>query len=171
MPEYQPCQEPGCETKTTVRYCHDHTPCIEEGCTRLAFREGVRCPECGRLRSNAMKRQRVADQRADLRARGLTTKGTTRPFNRPTSPPAPVRVPGDGVATFAMAQMAIAQAAQATPEPSPPCVSGLQDHHWLIESPNGPTSVGVCRLCGHKREDFLNSGPLMWEDSKSGTFV
>ena len=169
MPEYQPCQEPGCETKTTVRYCHDHTPCIEEGCTRLAFREGVRCPECGRLRSNAMKRQRVADQRADLRARGLTTKGTVGPFNRPTSQPGHLRAPGDGVATFALAQMAIAQAALAPPEPSPPCVSGGPDHHWLIESPNGPTSVGVCRLCGHKRDDFSNSGPMMWEDSKGGS--
>lgn len=29
-------------------------------------------------------------------------------------------------------------------------------HLWLIESPNGPTSPGVCQLCGEMRE-FRNS--------------
>ncbi len=29
-------------------------------------------------------------------------------------------------------------------------------HHWLIESPNGPVSVGVCKICGEKGE-FKNS--------------
>ena len=29
-------------------------------------------------------------------------------------------------------------------------------HFWLIESPNGPTSDGVCKLCGEYRE-FRNS--------------
>ncbi len=29
-------------------------------------------------------------------------------------------------------------------------------HHWLIEPPTGPTSDGVCRLCGEKRA-FENS--------------
>lgn len=24
-------------------------------------------------------------------------------------------------------------------------------HHWLIEPPKGPTSQGVCRLCGEER--------------------
>jgi len=28
-------------------------------------------------------------------------------------------------------------------------------HHWLIESPNGPTSRGRCRRCGTER-DFTN---------------
>ena len=31
-------------------------------------------------------------------------------------------------------------------------------HHWLIESPNGPTSQGVCKLCGMQSE-FKNSMP------------
>jgi len=31
-------------------------------------------------------------------------------------------------------------------------------HHWLIEEANGPTSVGVCRFCGERRE-FSNSVP------------
>ena len=29
-------------------------------------------------------------------------------------------------------------------------------HHWVIAAPNGPTSEGVCRRCGHQRE-FVNS--------------
>jgi hypothetical protein len=29
-------------------------------------------------------------------------------------------------------------------------------HHWMIDSPNGPTSEGVCKLCGVHGE-FRNS--------------
>jgi len=29
-------------------------------------------------------------------------------------------------------------------------------HHWMIERAAGPTSKGVCRLCGEER-DFDNS--------------
>ena len=29
------------------------------------------------------------------------------------------------------------------------------EHYWLIESPNGPTSAGVCQVCGETR-DFAN---------------
>ena len=29
-------------------------------------------------------------------------------------------------------------------------------HHWVIESPNGPVSQGVCQHCGAKRQ-FKNS--------------
>ena len=32
-------------------------------------------------------------------------------------------------------------------------------HHWIIESPNGPTSQGVCKLCG-ERGEFRNSMPV-----------
>jgi hypothetical protein len=34
-------------------------------------------------------------------------------------------------------------------------------HHWIIESPSGPTSIGRCKLCGAERQ-FPNSaeGPL-----------
>ena len=31
-------------------------------------------------------------------------------------------------------------------------------HHWMIESPNGPTSRGVCKVCGVSSE-FRNSMP------------
>ena len=29
-------------------------------------------------------------------------------------------------------------------------------HYWRIESPKGPTSRGVCKLCGEEK-DFYNS--------------
>ena len=36
-------------------------------------------------------------------------------------------------------------------------------HHWLIESPNGPTSIGTCKVCGTVRE-FKNSIQITsWE--------
>ena len=36
-------------------------------------------------------------------------------------------------------------------------------HHWLIESPNGPTSVGTCKVCWLIRE-FKNSIQITsWE--------
>ena len=31
-------------------------------------------------------------------------------------------------------------------------------HHWRIEEAQGPTSMGVCKLCGMARE-FLNTIP------------
>ncbi|MBI4233242.1 MAG: hypothetical protein HY686_02250 [Chloroflexi bacterium] len=36
-------------------------------------------------------------------------------------------------------------------------------HYWVIDTPSGPTSKGVCKLCGAVRE-FRNSLPNMgWE--------
>lgn len=32
-------------------------------------------------------------------------------------------------------------------------------HHWMIESPGGPVSSGVCRFCGG-RKHFNNSVPM-----------
>ena len=29
-------------------------------------------------------------------------------------------------------------------------------HHWVIEQPNGPTSLGRCKHCGERRE-FSNN--------------
>jgi len=40
-------------------------------------------------------------------------------------------------------------------------------HHWMIESPNGPTSYGTCRSCGEIRE-FKNSIQITsWESEGS----
>lgn len=42
-------------------------------------------------------------------------------------------------------------------------VSNGCPHHWVIESPNGPTSVGRCKACGTVRE-FKNSIQITsWE--------
>jgi len=42
-------------------------------------------------------------------------------------------------------------------------------HHWIIESPNGPTSGGTCKICGTVRE-FKNSMPLSgWEREPAET--
>ena len=34
--------------------------------------------------------------------------------------------------------------------------SELCSHHWVIDTPNGPTSIGTCKMCGEKQE-FVNS--------------
>ena len=36
-------------------------------------------------------------------------------------------------------------------------------HHWIIESPTGPLSKGICRLCGGVKE-FKNYIETLWED-------
>ena len=46
--------------------------------------------------------------------------------------------------------------------------TSLCQHHWLIESPNGPVSIGVCRLCGAEKEfqnyaDFPSFGGVYTE--------
>lgn len=52
-------------------------------------------------------------------------------------------------------------------EPAPP--EGAMEHqlpcrhHWVIETPHGPLSRGVCRLCGVVRE-FKN----FWDDVAGG---
>ena len=36
-------------------------------------------------------------------------------------------------------------------------------HHWVIDTPNGPTSIGTCKMCG-ERQEFVNSlGSVGWE--------
>jgi hypothetical protein len=37
-------------------------------------------------------------------------------------------------------------------------------HHWLIESPHGPTSMGICKLCGAQREFSNSATDFLWED-------
>lgn len=38
-----------------------------------------------------------------------------------------------------------------TQAPESEATSGCR-HFWVIETPNGPVSRGVCRLCGEKKE-------------------
>ena len=43
-------------------------------------------------------------------------------------------------------------------------------HHWKIDAPAGPTSRGVCKICGAERR-FPNSEPEVvpiWRKSKAG---
>lgn len=43
-------------------------------------------------------------------------------------------------------------------------------HHWLIETPHGPTSTGVCRRCGEVRDfqNFLEEAPGGRDEGVSG---
>jgi hypothetical protein len=36
-------------------------------------------------------------------------------------------------------------------------------HHWLIETPHGPTSWGICKHCGERREFNNASADAFWE--------
>ena len=39
-------------------------------------------------------------------------------------------------------------------------------HHWIIERASGPTSKGVCRLCGAEKEflNYVEKGS--WDDDR-----
>ena len=41
--------------------------------------------------------------------------------------------------------------------------NGKCHHYWVIESPKGPTSRGVCKLCGEEREFSNHSLDFLWE--------
>ncbi len=42
-------------------------------------------------------------------------------------------------------------------------------HHWLIETPRGATSMGRCKRCGEEREFRNSASDHVWEDdSRSG---
>jgi len=40
-------------------------------------------------------------------------------------------------------------------------------HHWRIETPNGSTSVGNCKVCGEIREFSNSSSDSIWENDSS----
>ncbi|MBI2405568.1 hypothetical protein HYV21_00740 [Candidatus Microgenomates bacterium] len=40
-------------------------------------------------------------------------------------------------------------------------------HHWDIESPNGPTSRGICRHCGDEQEFSNTLPPLGWRETNT----
>lgn len=41
-------------------------------------------------------------------------------------------------------------------------------HHWLIAPPEGPTSEGVCRKCGERREfsNHVKASAWGWESRR-----
>jgi hypothetical protein len=53
------------------------------------------------------------------------------------------------------------------PAPVEPEAEANCNHYWIIESPNGPTSWGVCKYCG-KRKEFKNYLPYpSWDEGRS----
>jgi hypothetical protein len=43
-------------------------------------------------------------------------------------------------------------------------------HHWIIESPSGRTSAGICRVCGAQR-DFQNYvSDFIWEGDSTESY-
>jgi hypothetical protein len=36
-------------------------------------------------------------------------------------------------------------------------------HHWVIESPHGATSHGICKICGEGREFQNSASDTLWE--------
>ncbi len=56
-----------------------------------------------------------------------------------------------------MSEVAVKQASEATAEPQ--C-----RHHWLIESPHGAISMGICKLCGDQKEFRNSAHDILWED-------
>mgnify|MGYP001214118097 CR=1 FL=1 len=40
-------------------------------------------------------------------------------------------------------------------------------HHWLIETPNGRESRGVCKNCGRKRAFANSTENVMWEQTNT----
>ncbi len=52
-------------------------------------------------------------------------------------------------------------------EPRNPAEKSECNHYWIIESPNGPTSRGVCKHCGAE-EEFSNYTPRSsWDEDRS----
>ncbi|NQW17075.1 MAG: hypothetical protein HQ478_06265 [Chloroflexi bacterium] len=52
------------------------------------------------------------------------------------------------------------------PDANQPIAGSVCVHQWSIEPPNGPTSEGVCNLCGDSR-DFNNSYEISsWDNRK-----
>ena len=39
-------------------------------------------------------------------------------------------------------------------------------HHWRIESPNGPTSMGRCKHCGAERHFPNSSEDSIWDGAE-----
>ena len=43
-------------------------------------------------------------------------------------------------------------------------------HHWVIESPRGSTSLGRCKRCGEQREFRNSATDHLWEDESGGGY-
>lgn len=43
-------------------------------------------------------------------------------------------------------------------------------HHWLIETPKGPTSKSICKHCSIEREFRNSPTDYLWEDGTSRNY-
>jgi hypothetical protein len=43
-------------------------------------------------------------------------------------------------------------------------------HHWIIETPSGRTSAGVCRVCGARREFQNYVSDFIWEGDSTDSY-
>ena len=50
--------------------------------------------------------------------------------------------------------------------PKEPLTEDKCHHYWIIESPKGRTSKGVCKFCGAEKE-FYNSWPYLMVDERA----
>ena len=50
--------------------------------------------------------------------------------------------------------------------PKEPLTKAECHHYWIIESPKGRTSKGVCKFCGVEKE-FYNSWPYFMVDERT----
>lgn len=60
-----------------------------------------------------------------------------------------------------MVQQVEVSTVQEVPEGSLVC-----SHHWLIQAADGPTSNGVCRICGETREFNNYVETATWGDTR-----
>jgi len=49
------------------------------------------------------------------------------------------------------------------PQANEPGIESQCRHHWLIESPHGATSLGICKLCGAQKEFRNSASDWLWE--------
>jgi hypothetical protein len=52
-------------------------------------------------------------------------------------------------------------------EPRNPKEKAKCKHYWIIESPKGPTSRGVCKYCGAKKEFGNYTHHSSWDEDRS----
>lgn len=43
-------------------------------------------------------------------------------------------------------------------------------HHWVIETPRGATSLGRCKRCGEEREFRNSATDYVWEDESGSGY-
>src|SRR5690606_5923350 len=48
-----------------------------------------------------------------------------------------------------------------------PVAKGSCVHHWMIETPNGRESKGICKRCGASKEFSNSTDQVMWEQTNT----